>query len=180
MSAGPRTLVSLLLIAAVAGCGSQEESAAPTKPAPPARAPQAAARLSEPDSLPNGLVLALAQFVTKEGKPVPGPARLEFLYRQGGAWKMTALEDPESNVFHKAMVYTGFDAPTLLTMAGTAALVKTWQKQGAGLEATTHWQKDFGGKWSRMRDAEVADLFADGRQSIAVATHDQGVVAVRG
>ena len=32
--------------------------------------------------------------------------------------------------------------------------------------------------FSRMRDAEQADLFGDGSQSLAVATHDQGVVAV--
>ena len=28
-----------------------------------------------------------------------------------------------------------------------------------------------------MRDVEVADLFGDGRDSMAVATHDQGIVA---
>ena len=42
-------------------------------------------------------MLSLAQFETKDGKPVPGPARLEFLYRQGGAWRTAALEDPDSN-----------------------------------------------------------------------------------
>ena len=29
-----------------------------------------------------------------------------------------------------------------------------------------------------MRDAEIADLYGDGTPTIAVATHDQGVVAV--
>jgi len=52
-----------------------------------------------PADLPTGLVLSLAQFVTKDGKSVPGPARLEFLYRSGGEWRMSALEDPQSNVF---------------------------------------------------------------------------------
>jgi hypothetical protein len=57
--------------------------------------------------------------------------------------------------------------------------VKAWKKNDAGaLEATVLWKKDFGGKFSRMRDAEVADVYGDGKQSIAVATHDQGVVAV--
>ena len=69
-------------------------------------------------------MLALAQFETKDGKPVPGPARLEFLYRQAGAWQTTALEDPESNVFHKAMLYEGAEGPRLLSMGGTAAIVK--------------------------------------------------------
>jgi hypothetical protein len=182
MSVRLRALVTLLLVALLAACGAQEESAPAPKAEPPAPAPKAAepaaAALPEKDNFPNGLVLALAQFVKKEGKPVPGPARLEFVFRKDGQWQTTAIEDDESNVFHKAMVYTRAGNPELLTMAGTAALVKTWVKGDAGLEATTHWEKDFGGKWSRMRDAEFADLFGDGQQSIAVATHDQGVVAV--
>ena len=43
--------------------------------------------------------------------------------------------------------------------------------------AETLWEKDFGGKFSRMRDAEVGDLYGDGTPTLAVATHDQGVVA---
>src|SRR5258705_9516305 len=77
------------------------------------------------------------------------------------------------------MLYPADDGPRLLTLGGTAAIVKTWKKNHSGaLEATVLWQKDFGGKFSRMRDAEVADLYGDGKQDIAVATHDQGVVAV--
>ncbi len=127
---------------------------------------------------PNAIVLALAQFVTQGGKPVPGPARLEFLAFEDGSWQITSLEDPESNVFHKAMVHLTAEGPALLTMAGSAAVVKSWRKGGLGLEATRLWREDFGGKFSRMRDAEVADLDGDGRADIVVATHDQGVVAV--
>ncbi len=127
---------------------------------------------------PNAIVLALAQFVTQGGKPVPGPARLEFLSFEDGSWQITSLEDPESNVFHKAMVHPTAEGPALLTMAGSAAVVKSWRKGGLGLEATRLWREDFGGKFSRMRDAEVADLDGDGRADIVVATHDQGVVAV--
>jgi hypothetical protein len=77
------------------------------------------------------------------------------------------------------MLYPGADGPRLLTLGGSAAIVKAWKKNAAGaLEATVLWQKNFGGKFSRMRDAEVADLYGDGKQDIAVATHDQGVVAV--
>jgi hypothetical protein len=172
-----------LLLAAfalcVVACGAEEKPPAPAAQTAPEPAPAAAAAVPEtPDSLPNGLVLALAQFVMVEGKPVPGPARLEFVYRRDGRWQTGALEDEQSNVFHKAMFYTGPDGPRILTLGGTAAAVKTWEKTASGLEPTTQWQKDFGGKWSRMRDAEVADLFGDGGASIAVATHDQGVVAV--
>jgi len=56
--------------------------------------------------------------------------------------------------------------------------VKLWTPGSAGLTAQTIWEKDFGGKFSRMRDAEIGDLYGDGAASIAVATHDQGVVAV--
>ena len=165
-----RAIVISLAGAALLACGSGE-----TEPPPPPAEPAAAA---EPDAYPTGIVLALAQFEKKDGKPVPGPARLEFLYRQAGAWRTTALEDPESNVFHKAMLYEGAEGPRLLSMGGTAAIVKTWGRGATGLEGRTEWRKDFGGKWSRMRDAEVADLYGDGGASIAVATHDQGVVAV--
>jgi hypothetical protein len=131
-----------------------------------------------PADLPKGIVLALAQFKTVDGKPAPGAARLEFLRREGGAWRMTALEDAESSVFHKAMVYGGGDAARLLTLGGTAAKLKLWSREGERLVAKTIWSKDFGGKWSRMRDAEIGDLYGDRSACLAVATHDQGVVAV--
>jgi hypothetical protein len=154
-------------------CGGGEEQAPAPAPAATPAAPAAAAR---PDPA-QGLVLALAQFVEKDGKPVPGAARLEFLALRGGRWQMSALEDPQSNVFHKAFAYAAEDGPRLLSLGGTAAIVKLWQKQGATLAGSAIWQKDFGGKFSRMRDAEVGDLYGDGRATIAVATHDQGVVA---
>jgi hypothetical protein len=175
-------LITLMAAAALAACGSGTEQEAPAAPAP-APAPQEPTAPPTPASLPNGIMLALAQFVSEpspDGKPkmVPGPARLEFLFRLGGAWQSQSLEDPESNVFHKAMVYRGADGPAVLTLGGTAAIVKTWTQGEEGPEATSHWQKDFGGKHSRMRDAEVGDLFGDGSAAVAVATHDQGVVAV--
>lgn len=174
-------LVALAL--ALLACGGEESpkpagSSEPAPGSPEAVAPASPSVPPTPADLPNGIVLSLAQFVTVDGKPVPGPARLEFLVRRGGRWQTTALEDEESNVFHKAMRYEGADGERLLTLAGSAAIVKTWKREGAGLVGETLWERDFGGKFSRMRDAEVADLFGDGGQAIAVATHDQGVVAV--
>jgi hypothetical protein len=151
------TLIALVTLALTA-CGPGEP-AAPVGP-------------------PNAIVLSLAQFVKQGGRSVPGPARLEFLRLEDGRWQMTSLEDPESNVFHKAMVHPTAEGPALLTMAGMAAAVKSWRRTDSGLEPTSLWREDFGGKFSRMRDAEVADLDGDGRADIAVATHDQGVVAV--
>jgi hypothetical protein len=149
--------------------------------APPPVEARASAGPVTPADLPAGLLLALAQFeVGPEDQvlPKPGPARLEILYRRGGAWHTEVIEDPESNVFHKAMVYAPPGArPGILTLGGTAALLKLWRRGAAGFEAETLWRADFGGKFSRLRDAEIADLFGDGWQSLAVATHDQGVVA---
>jgi hypothetical protein len=180
----PRRIAGLLALAAavpwLGSCGSDEASAPTSQQAEPtAEAALEKPKGTEtPDELPRGIVLALAQFTTVAGKPQPGAARLEFLYRSKGAWRTSAMEDPESNVFHKAMVYPGEDGLRLLTLGGSEAVVKTWRREGSALEDTEAWRRDFGGKFSRMRDAEVAELYAEGEPAIAVATHDQGVVAV--
>jgi hypothetical protein len=190
-------LAPILLLAALFACGGEKEKpvTVPTPPAAPPAAkpatPAPAATSSSlvvpsttptPDSLPKGLLLALSQFeVSPEGKvlPKPGAAKLEILIREGGAWKVSTLEDPESNVFHKAMVYAAPDGPAILTLGGTKAALKLWRKDGKGgfKPVATLWRKNFGGKFSRMRDAEIADVLGDGRVGLAVATHDQGVVA---
>jgi hypothetical protein len=129
------------------------------------------------EPLPNGLLLALAVLEDgPDGKPVPQPAQLGILTNDGTGWQHRAISDRDSNVFHKAMVYRG--APggdAVLTAAGTRAIIKLWR---AGAEPEVVWEADFGGKFSRMRDVEVADLYGDGTPDLAVATHDQGVVAV--
>ncbi|MBW2274843.1 MAG: VCBS repeat-containing protein [Deltaproteobacteria bacterium] len=180
---------ALILLAGGAGCGSEEPgtpAAARQADRPPARPPMPEpdpepSAPAAPDSLPKALVLGLAAFAEKQpgatGPPQPLPARLEFLSRQGGEWRVTFVDDPESNVFHKAMLYEGRGKPELLSAAGSAATLKLWSKEAAGHEAETLWQKDFGGKFSRMRDVEVADIYGDGRHAMAVATHDQGIVA---
>jgi FG-GAP-like repeat len=135
-----------------------------------------------PPSLPHGLLLALAQFEVMPNGTVstkPGAARLEIVTRQDGRWTTQAIEDPDSNVFHKAMVYRPPGAaPGILTLGGNAAAIKLWRKGDSGFSSETVWQTAFGGEQNRMRDAEVGDLFGDGPYDIAVATHDQGVVAV--
>ena len=122
------------------------------------------------------LLLALAVLDTEDGAPRPLPARLGILTQTAEGWTHRYIEDPDSNVFHKAMAYGPEGAPSgVLTLGGTAAVVKLW---GANGEPTTLWEEDFGGAFSRMRDAEVGDIYGDGSAAIAVATHDQGVVAV--
>ncbi len=135
-----------------------------------------AAAEPEPTTLPNGLLLAMAVLEKGPQGPVPQPARLGMLVEKNGSWIYHSMSDPDSNVFHKAMVYDpGDGSPAILTAGGTRAILKLWRPDGS---SEVVWEKDFGGKFSRMRDVEVADVYGDGRADIVVATHDQGVVAV--
>jgi hypothetical protein len=167
----------------LAACGGPEETGSPEPAALPSAAdsqqvpPRAS---SAPDNLPKGLLIAVSRFESDEsGKPLP-KSELVTLVRRGGSWEARSYQDPESNVFHKAMVHTPpGSGPAILTLGGSAAAVKLWGSADGGLAPSkTLWMADFGGRFSRMRDAEQGDLFGEGAQSLAVATHDQGVVAV--
>ncbi len=138
---------------------------------------QPAAARAQPTAAGHGLLLAMALFGENEdGSPKPLPARLGILTADNGTWSYGWLDDPESNVFHKAMAYGNAGGPAgILTLGGSAAAVKLWDAAG---QSETLWEADFGGSFSRMRDAEVGDIYGDGTSAIAVATHDQGVVAV--
>ena len=167
------------------GCGGNASSVnAPstaTHPAPQAPAPALPATGAVPATLPRVLLVTYAQFRTGDrGEVQPGPARLEILRREGGEWHSEVLEDPESNVFHKAMVYerTGA-APSVLTIGGSQAIVKLWHRGAASTwTSETLWSERFGGRFDRMRDVEVATLFSGEPPTILVGTHDQGVVAM--
>jgi hypothetical protein len=137
---------------------------------------QQAEQTPPPAPLPNGLLLGLATFESVDGRPVPQPAQLGMLTFADGEWTYRTLSDPDSNVLHKAMVWPAAPGgPGVVTAAGTRAIVRLWRP---GADPVTLWEEDFGGKFSRMRDLEIADLYGDGAEALAVATHDQGVVAV--
>jgi hypothetical protein len=178
---------SLLLVGLglAIGCGDEREDEPAAKQAEaPAPAPEPEIRTpTTPDDLPRALVLALSAFPARKpgdtGPPVPLPAELAFIARKGGEWVKTTLVDPDSNVFHKALAYETPDGETaLLTGGGSKAMVKLWTKQDGKLVARTLWEKDFGGRFSRIRDIEVGDVDGDGSRVIVVATHDQGVIAL--
>ena len=158
-------VAGLLVMVWASSCGTRE-TPAPVEEEVVTQAP-----------LSHGLLVSLAVLdKDADGKPVPQPARLGMLTAEEGGWTYRYVEDPDSNVFHKAMAYGGSDGEEgILTLGGTRAMVK-FLRSGADPEVA--WEADFGGKFSRMRDGEVEDIYGDGLASIAVATHDQGVVAV--
>lgn len=163
--------VSLTLGVACAPADQAAEQAA--EEAEPVAAAEPA--VDTPDDLPYALLVSLAVIgKTEDGKPDPLPARLGILERRDGEWTYRYTEDADSNVFHKAMAWEGAEGG-VLTFGGSEAVVKLWRPDA---EPEVIWREDFGGRFSRMRDAEQADLHGDGAQAIAVATHDQGVVAV--
>jgi hypothetical protein len=174
-----RRTLPLLLCALAAGCGGGDEHATP-----PAPAPKPAAAAPRRDPLTGGpypaLLVAQAQFVDgtgPDGKPtqVPGPAKLTIVRQTPEGWKATVLEDPDSNVFHKAIPW---DGGTILTIGGNQALLRTWKFADGTWTADTHWNPKFGGKFDRLRDFEVGDVDQDGHQDLVIATHDQGVIAI--
>ncbi len=186
-----RPLRCALFAITLLACGGGEEAQADPTPTTPDEPPPGtgtgradpapgAASADVPDDLPNGLLLSYSQFPVRDGRvvPEPGAARLEILTRRGGEWHVEVLEDPTSNVFHKAMAYTPPGGePGILTLGAQGARVKLWRREGGEWRATTLWEQSFGGRFDRMRDAEIGDLYGDGRAAIAVATHDQGVIA---
>ena len=163
---------------AVAGCGNAEK---PNQKS----SPQTSAAPSGPCPT---ILLAQAQFIdttdpeTGKTKPTPGPARLEILRQVGDEWTSEIIEDPESNVFHKAVIFNDpehADAkPGILTIGANAAALKLWRRSDDGWTAETLWTTTFGGKQNRLRDFEMGDVTGDGKPDFAIVTHDQGVVVV--
>jgi hypothetical protein len=144
----------------------KEQAAELPKPAPAAEA--------KPVQNKVGLVLAYSQF---DGAK-PKAARAELLIPNGAGFRIEGVEDPDSNVFHKAFALERPSEPArLVTLGGSKAAVKVWTRTPTGFVPETLWTEAFGGKFDRMRDAELGDVNGDGRVDIVVGTHDQGVLA---
>jgi hypothetical protein len=107
-------------------------------------------------------------------KTEPAPARLIILRKTPDGWQQVVLDDPDANVFHKAVQL----GSSILTASAMGAYLKLWSFKDGSWSAETLWHPSFGGKFDRLRDFEVGTVMPGEKPQIAIATHDQGVVAV--
>ena len=119
------------------------------------------------------LLIGQAHF-QKGPPPKPLPAKLVILRHKDGVWGREEFQDPDSNVFHKAIPWEG----GILTIAGEKAMVKHWTPGPGGWKGNTLYEKSWGGKFNRFRDVEVGDVTGDGQADLVFATHDAGVIVV--
>ncbi|MDD5306810.1 MAG: VCBS repeat-containing protein [Deltaproteobacteria bacterium] len=158
--------------------GSAQEGPAVTQP-PAAKAEKPA--LPTPAPTPGKrrvLLVTESQFKTNANGQYTVPdkgAMLVLTPESQGGFTAERVEDEGSNVMHKAMQYGN---EGILSIGGNAAALKMWNKDGNSWRSKTLWSPTFGGKQNRLRDFEQADFDGDGRMDLAIATHDQGVVAV--
>ncbi len=160
---------------AVAGCTGGETPKKAEAPKQDSGMPAPTRQALEGPARP-ALLLTQAWFFRPAGGGIkPGPARLD-IWRQAsdGKWGFTRLEDPDSNVFHKAVPYDG----GILTIGAEKAMLKKWTFTGGEWHDQTLWQRNWGGRFQRLRDMEIGDVDGDGKDEIVIATHDSGVVAV--
>ena len=180
--AGSLTGLVALALGALVACGGNEakDGAQPeggAKAATPAefKAPEPVQEALVGGPFP-ALMLTQSVFLKDaSGKPIPGPARLDIWRDTGDGWKLTRLEDADSNVFHKAIQQAD---GSLLTIGAEGAILKKWTFADGKWTNEALWSKDWGGKFQRLRDLEIADVNGDGADDYVLATHDSGVVAV--
>src|SRR5262245_15366339 len=107
---------AVVLLALLAACERTPPATETAKSTAPASAAPPNAPPPRRDPLVGGpypaLFLTVAQFTDVKqtnGKtmPVPGAAKLLIARKTESGWKVTTLEDPASNAFHKAMPWEG-------------------------------------------------------------------------
>ncbi len=181
MRTASATAAMAVLATALVACGGEEKPAAGDGKQPAVRGddaekPKAEAPKVRAARAGRTLLVTQSRFAQNEqGKyTVPEAALLTLLTPAEGAWTAETIEDRESNVFHKALPWDG----GVLTIGANEAKLKLWKRDGGAWKAETLWHPTFGGKQNRLRDFEIADFDGDGRPDLAIATHDQGVVAV--
>ena len=128
------------------------------------------------------ILISQAQFLYEEKNgvklPKPGPAIMTLKQKTPDGWSDTIIEDPQSNVFHKALLFNDGSKKCILTIGAMGASLKIWEVRQNNWHQTLLWNPVFGGKWDRLRDVETGDVTGDNKTDIVIATHDQGVVAV--
>ncbi|MCA9492652.1 MAG: VCBS repeat-containing protein [Myxococcales bacterium] len=165
---------AVALFSSCSGSSSTTPVPDPTPaPAPTPEPPAPAARAGGEAPLPT-LVMVQSQFVKRGGKKKPGAAKMTLLRTDGKQWFTEVVEDPQSNVFHKAMPWRD----GILTIGAMAAVVEHWKRVDGEWKATKIYEKSWGGQFDRFRDVEVGDVDGDGKEEMVLATHDMGVVAV--
>ncbi len=175
-------LVTWMMALLTIACGEKKESretavkksaAEEEKPAPEEKTEAAPAG---PDTV-RSLLIAQSDFKPNDKGlyTVPDKGVMLILKREKGKWSEERIEDKDSNVFHKALPY---GKEGILTIGGNKAMLKLWKKEGDEWKPTVLWNPEFGGKQNRLRDMEIADFNGDGADDVAIATHDQGVIAV--
>jgi hypothetical protein len=179
-----KLFIVLWVVLVAAACGQKKEDvetearkAAPIKRAEPEVAEKTGvASTAIPDSK-RRLIVTQSEFKPNDKGlfTVPDKGVMLLLKRSGGAWVEDRIEDTDSNVLHKGLPY-GKDG--ILTIGAEKAMLKLWKKSGDKWQSETLWNPVFGGKFNRLRDMELADFNGDGTEDVAIATHDQGVIAV--
>ena len=80
------------------------------------------------------LLIAQAQFIyEKKGDsalPKPGPALLTILQKTPAGWKAAVIDDPQSNVFHKALFFKDAKGTKIVTVGAMEAALKFWEWRG--------------------------------------------------
>ena len=119
------------------GCGMQQEPVQDA--AKPVTTTPEAVRQAQPPKPGSTLLLAQAQFIketipgSEEKKVVPGPARLVIWSFGTGGWSEEVVEDPDSNVFHKAAWFEPEEGqPGILTIGAQKAHLKIWRRSDSG------------------------------------------------
>jgi hypothetical protein len=176
--AAPLTLLSLSALTGLVAwrCSDEPPPEPPALPVPPP-APIAAGPIQEPltgGPLPTLLVTSAQFSKDASGKPRPGFALLSLWRKAATGWTPTRLEDPGSNVFHKAIARP----EGIYTVGAEGAQLKRWTFADGKWTGVSLWNPKWDGKFNRIRDLEIGDVNGDGVDDFVMATHDVGVIGI--